>query len=118
MNLPPFLWERDGEIRLTGHRISLYDVLNYYRRGLSPERVQERLPSISLEQVCNVLAFSRDNQAEVDAYLARHDAERERLERELPSVDMEDIKQRAEANGIDLAAIRKWATEQFGDDLL
>src|SRR5262245_30323291 len=95
MNLPPFLWERDGEIRLKGHRISLDDVLKYHRRGLSPERIQERLPSLSLEQVCNVLAFSRDNQAEVDAYLARCDARRAELEKTVPSVDGELLRRRA-----------------------
>jgi uncharacterized protein (DUF433 family) len=81
MNLPDFLTNSpDGEIRLTGHRIGLYTIMRLHNEGLSAEQIVEELPSLSLAHVAKVLAFCRENQAEVDRYVADYRAELDRQE--------------------------------------
>lgn len=76
MNLPEFLVDHpDGEIRLTGHRISLYNVANCYQKGYSPEMIREEFPTIPLALIYKVIAFCLENQKEVDAYVSAYRAE-------------------------------------------
>jgi uncharacterized protein (DUF433 family) len=100
MELPDFLTRRKfGEIRLSGHRIGLFHVVERYQGGESPERIQEEFPSLSLEEIRKVLAFYQDNQAEVDAYVTACRAEIERQEaasRQGP--DIAELRRRFTAN--------------------
>jgi uncharacterized protein (DUF433 family) len=85
MNLPDFLIDHaDGEIRLTGHRISLYDVISSHQEGYTPEMLHEEFPSVPLPLICQVLDFYRENQADVDAYVAETRSALERLEASMP----------------------------------
>jgi uncharacterized protein (DUF433 family) len=69
MTLPDFLTSHPHkEIRLTGHRIGLEDVIFYYQRGESAEMLHARYPSLELSDIVKVLGFYSTNQAEVDAY--------------------------------------------------
>jgi uncharacterized protein (DUF433 family) len=79
MNLPDFL-TRDswGEICLTGHRIGLLAVVDYYKEGHTAEEVQEEFPDLSLEHIQQALDFYRENRADVDAYVAECHAEIDR----------------------------------------
>ena len=77
--LPSFLQEQDGEIRLVGHRISIVDILTFYRDGYTPEMLAARYESISLAQIHYVIAFYLENQPAVDAYLNQYLADCERL---------------------------------------
>ncbi len=98
MQLPDFLMEAGyGTVRLTGHRIDLYHIMDRHQRGLSPEQIHEDLPTISTELVEKVLDFARANQAEVDAYVAEYRAEIERQIREnSPRVSLEELRRRME----------------------
>jgi len=79
MKLPDFLTEWPfGEIVLTGHRIGLYHVVSNYKQGYSPQQLHEEYPTLSLELINNVLAFYKENQNEVDTYVARFEEECER----------------------------------------
>jgi uncharacterized protein (DUF433 family) len=79
MQLPGFLVDHpDGEIRLTGHGIGLYHVVSLYRDGATPEILHEQFPTLPLSLIVDVLAFYRDNQAEVDAYVAGYQADLDR----------------------------------------
>jgi uncharacterized protein (DUF433 family) len=85
MQLPAFLIDHpDGEIRLKGHRIGLYEVLLFYKDGESPEELLRRYPSLSRPLIESVIAFYEANRAEVDAYVARHEADLERLRATAP----------------------------------
>ena len=87
MNLPEFLVDHpDGEIRLTGHRISLYHVVYFYNEGFSPEMLVGQFPTLPLALVHKVIAFYLENQAEVDAYVAKEEAECERLRANAPPI--------------------------------
>jgi uncharacterized protein (DUF433 family) len=99
MNLPPFLtmWPYD-EIVLTGHRIGLYHVIFHHKEGLSAEQLHEQYPSLPLELICQVLAFYRENQAEVDAYVADAQEEIERQRATTPRVyTLEELQRRYDA---------------------
>lgn len=67
MDLPQFLDDRDGEVRVTGHRISLWQLLWYYHDGYSAEMLREQFPSLSMAEIHKVLAFYWENRAQLDA---------------------------------------------------
>ena len=79
MDLPDFLATADGEIRLKGHRISLVLVAKLYNEGRSVEMIAAELPTLPLSLIHKVVAFYLDNHAAVDALVAAHDRETERL---------------------------------------
>jgi uncharacterized protein (DUF433 family) len=102
MNLPEFLTEWPfGEIVLTGHRISLYHVVYDFNQGYSPERLHEEFPTLPLDLINKVLAFYKENQAEVDAYMARCEEESDRQYAEYVAagraIDWDELRKRFEA---------------------
>jgi uncharacterized protein (DUF433 family) len=98
MNLPDFLIDHpDGEIRITGHRVGLYHIIDRYLEGDSPETLHEEFPTIALATIHKVIAFYLENEAQVDAYMAAYRAELARLEAEhIPSPSAERIRQKLE----------------------
>ncbi len=79
MELPDFLTRNSyGEIRLTGHRIGLLHVIDRYDEGCSPEEILREYPTLSLDLIRKVIAFSADHRVEVEAYIAAELAEIER----------------------------------------
>jgi uncharacterized protein (DUF433 family) len=107
MNLPDFLIDHaDGEIRLVGHRIGIYDVIDRYQEGYSPEMLCEEYPALSLALIHRVIAFYQDNRKDVDAYLAEYRAELSRQEMaKEPGPATERIRQSL-ATKSDRAAVR------------
>jgi uncharacterized protein (DUF433 family) len=102
MKLPEFLTEWPyGEIVLTGHRIGLYHVVYQYKRGSSPEQIHEEYPTLPLELINKVLAFYKENQSEVDAYVAHCEAEMDRQYAEHLArgrvLDWDELRKRFEA---------------------
>jgi uncharacterized protein (DUF433 family) len=71
MHLPDFLLEQDGEVRLSGHRISLFHLLSFYQEGFSAEMLREQFPTLSMALIHKVLGFYWENKAELDALLFR-----------------------------------------------
>ena len=72
MKLPEFLNQADGEIRVAGHRISLYDVLWEYNQGRTVEELTLRFPTLRRSTLHKLIAFYLDNQPEVDVFLEAH----------------------------------------------
>lgn len=72
MPLPEFLAEAVGEIRIVGHRISLFDVLWEYNQGLSVEELALRFPTLKRATIHKLIAFYLEEQPEVDEYLAAY----------------------------------------------
>jgi uncharacterized protein (DUF433 family) len=58
-----------GEIRLTGTRIDLMHVIDLSREGRTAEQIAEQF-DLAAGLIRQVLAFSEDNRAAVDAYVA------------------------------------------------
>src|SRR4051794_40604558 len=85
MNLPEFLVDHsDGEVCLVGHRIGLYHLISFHQEGDTPEMLHQRFPSLPLPLIRQVLDFYRQNQPEVDAYVADYEADLERLRASAP----------------------------------
>ena len=57
------------EIRLTGHRIDLYDVMKSYNEGHTAEMLRHEYPTLPLGLIYKVLAFCFENRADVDLYV-------------------------------------------------
>lgn len=85
MELPDFLTLNEkGGIRITGHRIDLYHIVELYRDGYSAEMMHCEFPTLSLVVIYKVMAFYLENKAEVDAYVDEVEAESARLMASLP----------------------------------
>lgn len=79
MNLPEYLiQDADGHIHVTGHRIGLEDLVHYYSTGYSAEALLDVFPTLPLAVVHKVIAFTLENRADVDAYVAGCNADMER----------------------------------------
>ena len=92
MILPDFLTrEATGEIRLTGHRIGLYHVIEQRNRGFSAENILEEYPTLSLDLIHKVLAFPEANRADVNAYV---DHDRQQPGRQ-EALQRQDLRQEA-----------------------
>jgi uncharacterized protein (DUF433 family) len=98
MHLPEFLHEADGEIRLAGHRIGLYHVIDRYTEGYTAEMLREEFPSLPLDLIGRVIAFYHNHKAEVDTYVTEYRAELDRQEAATPrTIDWEELRRRFEA---------------------
>lgn len=86
-----------GAYRIAGTRISLDSVVWAYRRGDSPEQIQESFPLLTLEQIYGALAFYLAHQAEIDAYLEAGEAEYEAARQRERQADPEFYKKLAAA---------------------
>jgi uncharacterized protein (DUF433 family) len=72
-------WSRDGDVRVVGRRISLFDILEAHRNlGKSPEVIAEEY-ELAPELIREVLALADRHPAEVDAYMADCQAAIDRL---------------------------------------
>jgi hypothetical protein len=64
---------------------------------MNAEQIQEYYPTLSLEQVRQVLAFYHENQPEVDDYVAREREELDRQEAAAPRSNLEELRRRWQA---------------------
>lgn len=59
-----------NDIRIKGHRIGIESVLyEYIHHASSPEELQERFPTLSLEEIYATILYYLHNKAEVEQYL-------------------------------------------------
>jgi uncharacterized protein (DUF433 family) len=98
VNLPDFLEELEfGEVRVRGHRIGLFHIIEDYNAGCSPEAIHADFPTLSPELIDQVLAFYGNNRAEVDAYVTRCREESDRLRQQTRPIDWEELRRRMQA---------------------
>ena len=97
MQLPEFLVEQDGEVRLAGSRIGLAHVVRAYQRGDTAEMIALKFPTLSLALIHKVIAYYLDNQTAVDACVARLDAELTQLRQEHPGPSSAELRSRMQA---------------------
>lgn len=99
MKLPEHLTQdEDGNIRLTGHRIGLQDVVRFYNEGYSPEMLIGQFPTLTLPLVHKLIAFYLENLDVVDAYVSRCRADLESQAAAAPrGPDMAELRRRMRA---------------------
>ena len=78
----PLKEDQDGNIRVSGTRVTLDTIIGFYRQGETPEDLHEGFPTVPLADIYAVIAYYLANQDEVDAYLKQRDEEAERVRQE------------------------------------
>jgi len=73
---------RAGRPCLAGTGVSVHRVVGWYKLGLTPEEIAERIGHLSLAQVHAALAYYHANQRQIDDEFAADDAEAEAFERQ------------------------------------
>ena len=73
---------RGGRPRIAGTGITVRRIVGWYRLGLSPEEIADRIEHLSLAQVHAALAYYHANPVEIDADIAADEAEGNKLERD------------------------------------
>lgn len=59
------------DIRIKGHRIGIENVLyEYLFNAKTPDELQRRFPTLTLEQIYATLTYYHRNQAQIDTYLS------------------------------------------------
>ncbi|MBE9095010.1 DUF433 domain-containing protein [Tychonema sp. LEGE 07203] len=71
-----------GRPRIAGTRMSVQSIAIDYKAGMTPEKIAEEFPHLTLAQIYAALAYYYANQNQIDADIAAENAEWERLEAE------------------------------------
>ncbi len=79
----PLRVDADGVIRVGATRVTLDLVLDYFKQGIGPEGIAQKLPAITRAEVYGAITYSLQHQAEIEAYLRQGEAEADRIRREL-----------------------------------
>ena len=73
---------RGGRPRIAGTGVTVRRIVGWYKLGLSPEEIADRVGHLSLAQVHAALAYYHANREEIESDIAAEEIEAERLERE------------------------------------
>lgn len=73
---------RGGRPRIVGTGVTVRRIVGWYKLGLTPEEIADRIGHVSLAHVHAALAYYHANREEIEADMAAEDTEAERLERE------------------------------------
>lgn len=65
----PLTIGKDGTIRVAGSRVSLDSILAEFKRGATPEQIQEDFPSLALRDIYAAIAYYLSNCDSLEAYL-------------------------------------------------
>ncbi|MCI0713210.1 MAG: DUF433 domain-containing protein [Chloroflexi bacterium] len=98
----PLQTDEHGVIRVSGTRVTLDSIINYYLQGQTPEALHEGFPTVPLTDIYAVIAYYLANRDELDAYLKQQETEAERIRQEFeatypPKVTRAELLKRREA---------------------
>src|SRR5262249_5803016 len=99
-----FEFESPNGIRIKGTRVRIEHVIYAAREGLTPGQIRQEFPSLTLEQVHACLTYYYGHRAEMDAYMAKQEAEwdeemRQQAQGERPEVVKRLLRLRQEQAG-------------------
>lgn len=84
----PLVADEHGTIRVPGTRVTLDLIMDAYLAGASAQQIAEEFDTLELADIHAVIAYYLRHRAEVEAYLARREAEaaeiRVRIEGAMP----------------------------------
>jgi len=72
---------RGGRPRLAGTGVTVQRIAGWYKLGLSPEEIADRIGHLSLAQVHAALAYYHANRAEIESAMAADEAAGDQAER-------------------------------------
>ncbi len=73
---------RGGRPRIAGTGVTVRRIVGWYKLGLTPEEIVNKIPHLTLAQVYAALAYYHANRDEIEQDIAEEEAEADRLERE------------------------------------
>jgi len=73
---------RGGRPRIAGTGVTVQRVVGWYKLGLSPEEIADRIGHLTLAQVYAALTYYHANREEIEAALAAEGAEAAALEQQ------------------------------------
>ncbi|MFZ4813403.1 MAG: DUF433 domain-containing protein [Phototrophicaceae bacterium] len=82
----PIHTDADGEVRVSGTRVTLYTLLRAYQRGDTPQEIHEGFPSVPLADIYLVIGYYLDHQSAVDAYLQQIEADAGDIQQQLEAL--------------------------------
>lgn len=68
-----------GRPRIAGTRVSVQRIAAWYKMGLNPEEITNRLENLTLAQIYEALNYYHANKNEIEGYLAAEAVEYKRL---------------------------------------
>ena len=71
-----------GRLRIDGTRMTVNQLVVWYKQGYTPEEIADQYPHLTLAQVYTALAYYHANREEIEADLEAEKIEAGRLERE------------------------------------
>lgn len=74
---------RGGRPRVAGTGVTVNRVVGWYKLGLTPEEIADKVENLTLAQVHAALAYYHANREQVEADIAADEAEGDRLEKTL-----------------------------------
>jgi len=84
---PPLVGGQDGAWRVGATRVTLDTVIAAFNQGATAEEILQQYPALALADVYAVIGYYLRHKPEVDAHLAKREADatalRHKLEREL-----------------------------------
>jgi uncharacterized protein (DUF433 family) len=75
-----------GRLRIDGTRITVNQLVVWYKQGYAPEEIADQYPHLTLAQVFTALAYYHANREEVEADLAAERLEADQLEQEYQGI--------------------------------
>lgn len=79
----PLKMDPYGSIRVGGSRVTLDTLMAFYFQGCTPETIQDRLPTLSLDHIYGTLAYYLNHVGAVDVYLKANLAVEDRVRAEI-----------------------------------
>lgn len=73
---------RGGRPRIAETGVTVRRIVGWYKLGLTPEEIADRIGHLSLAQVHAALAYYHANREEIETDIAAEDIEADHLERE------------------------------------
>jgi uncharacterized protein (DUF433 family) len=72
----------DGAIRVSGTRVTLDSLINFYKQHETAEDLHEGFPTVPLADIYAVISYYLTHQAEVDEYLTRRAKQADQIRQE------------------------------------
>jgi len=69
-----------GRLRINGTRMTVNQLVVWYKQGYTPEEIADQYPHLTLAQVYTALAYYHANREEIEADLEAEKIEADRLE--------------------------------------
>lgn len=69
-----------GHLRIDGTRMTVNQIVVWYKQGYSPEEIADQYPHLTLSQVYTALAYYHANKEEIEESLATEEQKSDQLE--------------------------------------